>query len=186
MWTPGIRYAHRKGPVVAVMLAVSMTATLASAQIAGLRINATASMPVGLWRVTQFDVPLRRGEIVAVCPPDTSPIRLAVERGYIAAGQCPNGYEPLLKPIGAVSGDLVAVTASGVWVNGKLVPDTAQMDFDSVGRPLQRLTEGAYRVTPNEVWLLSNYDPRSFDSRYFGPVPAANVLGVAHPVWVLQ
>ena len=52
--------------------------------------------------------------------------------------------------------------------------------------PLQRLTDGAYRVTPNEVWLLSNYDPRSFDSRYFGPVPAANVLGVAHPVWVLR
>jgi conjugative transfer signal peptidase TraF len=158
---------------------------LGSAQITGLRINTTASMPVGLWRVAQLDATLHRGEVVTVCPPDTAPIRLAAERGYIATGYCSGAYEPLLKPIGATSGDLVTVAASGVRVNGEPVPDTAQIARDSVGRPLQPLPEGDYRVVPGEVWLLSNYDRRSFDSRYFGPVPTSNVLGVAHPVWVL-
>jgi hypothetical protein len=34
------------------------------------------------------------------------------------------------------------------------------------------------------VWLLSSYDPGSFDSRYFGPVPAANIRGQAIPVLI--
>ena len=46
------------------------------------------------------------------------------------------------------------------------------------------LSAGAYQVKPGEVWLLSGHDPRSFDSRYFGSVPAVNVQGVARPVWV--
>ena len=46
---------------------------------------------------------------------------------------------------------------------------------------------GAYPVAPKEVWLLSGHDPRSFDSRYFGPVPEAkSVQGIARPVWVLR
>jgi type IV secretory pathway protease TraF len=38
---------------------------------------------------------------------------------------------------------------------------------------------------PGQVWLLSGHDPRSFDSRYFGAIPTANVRGVARPLWVL-
>jgi type IV secretory pathway protease TraF len=41
-------------------------------------------------------------------------------------------------------------------------------------------------VPPGQVWLLSGHDSRSFDSRYFGPVPVANVQGVARPVWVAR
>jgi hypothetical protein len=29
---------------------------------------------------------------------------------------------------------------------------------------------GAYRVETATVWVISSYNPRSFDSRYFGPV----------------
>jgi len=159
---------------------------LASANIAGLRINSTASMPRGLWRVVQRDAPLQRGEIVTVCPPDTKPIRQGVTRGYIPAGDCPDGYEPLVKPIAAIAGDLVAVSAAGVTVNGQPVQGTAQLPRDGAGRPLRPFPAGIYRVVAGELWLLSGHDPRSFDSRYFGPVPAKNVQGVAHPVWVLR
>jgi conjugative transfer signal peptidase TraF len=176
---------HRRRALTACGVAGAlMMATLASANVAGLRINGTPSMPRGLWRVVAHDGPLQRGEVVTICPPDTKPIRLGAARGYIPAGSCPGGYEPLVKPIAATAGDRVAVSAAGVTVNGQPVRGTAQLTRDSAGRPLRPFPAGAYQVLPGEVWLLSGHDPRSFDSRYFGPVPAVDVLGVARPVWV--
>jgi conjugative transfer signal peptidase TraF len=153
---------------------------------AGLRVNASASMPWGLWRVAATEAPFERGEIVSVCPPDGAAIREAARRGYLPAGPCPGGYEPLVKPVAAIAGDLVKITAAGVAVNGEPMADTAQLGEDSAGRPLQPIPAGTYRVPAGAVWLLSGHDPRSFDSRYFGAVPAANIQGIARPVWVIQ
>jgi conjugative transfer signal peptidase TraF len=164
---------------------VLMMATLAVGEAAGLRINATASMPRGLWRV-QARESIARGAIVTFCPPDQADIREAAHRGYISRGGCPGGYEPLVKPVAAIAGDLVAVTLKGIAVDGKPVAGTEALAEDEAGRPLHSIPIGAYRVESGEVWLLSGHDPRSFDSRYFGPVPAANVTGVAHPLWVLR
>jgi conjugative transfer signal peptidase TraF len=159
-------------------------ATLASAGVAGLRINDTPSMPRGLWHVVTERAPLRDGDIVTVCPPDTPPIRLGAARGYIPPGPCPGGYQPLVKPIAATAGDCVVVSAAGVTVNGRPVPGTAPLGHDSAGRPLRPFAARRCTVPPEQVWILSGRDPRSFDSRYFGPVPAAAVQGVAQPVWV--
>lgn len=161
-------------------------AGLAGANTAGLRFNATPSMPVGFWQMVPNQAPLQRGETVVVCLPDTAPFRLGRERGYIPSGNCPGGSEPLVKPIAAVGGDLVAVSDTGVAVNGRPVSDTAQLTRDSAGRPLKPISAGAYPVARGELWLLSGHDPRSFDSRYFGPVPQANVQGVARPLMVLR
>ena len=161
-------------------------AVLAGARAAGLRLNDTPSMPVGLWRMVPDRAPLRRGEIVVVCLPDTALTRVGAARGYLPSGSCPGGSEPLIKPIAATAGDVVAVSAGGVSVNGQPVHDTAQLAADSAGRPLMAVSAGVHSVPQGEVWLLSGHDPRSFDSRYFGPVPEANVQGIARPVWVLQ
>src|SRR5262249_11111875 len=93
---------HRRRWAIAVSItSVLMMATLAVGEAAGLRINATASMPRGLWRV-QTGRPIERGEIVTVCPPDQADIREAAQRGYIPSGGCPGGYEPLVKPVAAI------------------------------------------------------------------------------------
>ena len=172
--------------LVTVATGAILVAGLAGADLAGLRLNVTPSMPVGLWRMVPDRAPLRRGEIVVVCLPDTAPARVGAARGYIPSGSCPSGSEPLFKPIAATAGDVVAVSAAGVAVNGQAVHDTAQLARDSAGRPLIAVAAGAYPVAPKEVWLLSGHDPRSFDSRYFGPVPEANVQGLALPIWVLR
>ena len=177
--------AHRRGVAAGGLMIVTL-ATLASADLVGLRINGTASMPQGLWQVGAPVVPFRRGEIVTLCPPETLPFRQAAARDYLPAGFCPGGLQPLVKPIAAIAGDLVTVSAAGVMVNGASVPGTASVAWDSAGRPLSPFPAGAYRVAPGALWLLSGHDPRSFDSRYFGPVPARNVQGVARPLWVLR
>jgi conjugative transfer signal peptidase TraF len=180
------RGPHRRILAAGGMVGALMMASLAGANVAGLRINSTPSMPRGLWRVVANDTALRHGEIVTICPPDTKVIRLGAARGYIPAGRCPGGYEPLVKPIAATADDEVAVSVAGVTVNGQPVPGTAQLVHDSAGRPLLPFPTGTYHVPPGQVWLLSGHDPRSFDSRYFGPVPVANVQGVARPVWVAR
>jgi conjugative transfer signal peptidase TraF len=143
-------------------------------------------MPQGLWQVRAADAPLQRGELVTVCLPDTAPIREAMARGYLPAGSCAGGYEPLVKPVAAVAGDQVTVTRGGITVDGRPVAYSVQLLRDSAGRPLRSVAPGLYPVMPGEVWLLSGHDPRSFDSRYFGPVPTASVQGMARPLWVFD
>jgi len=165
--------------------ATIMTA-LATAYVAGLRINATPSMPSGVWTIVSARTVPKRGDIVAVCLPHGAALRQARNRGYIAAGPCPDAAEPLVKPVGAVSGDVVTVSANGISVNTTPVTNTAALARDEAGRVLRPVPAGSYRVAPDDVWLLSGHDPRSFDSRYFGAVPIADVIGVARPLWVTR
>ncbi|MBV8401895.1 MAG: conjugative transfer signal peptidase TraF [Acetobacteraceae bacterium] len=165
---------------------VAALAGIASAGYAGFRVNTSPSMPVGIWRVAPASEPLERGDIVTVCLPDDDTTREAVSRGYISAGPCPGGYEPLIKPVAAVADDAVVVSRDGVSVNREPIPGTKQLAHDTAGRPLQPADQGWYRVKDDEVWVLSGHDPRSFDSRYFGPIPVSNVRGIARPVWVFE
>ena len=170
------RGPHRRILAASGMVGALMMASLVGANVAGLRINGTPSMPRGLWQVVANDTaaPARRNRHASARrTPNSSDL---ARRGAISrAGRCPGGYEPLVKPIAATAGDQVAVSAAGVTVNGLPVQGTAQLVHDSAGRPLPPFPAGTYRVPPGQVWLLSGHDPRSFDSRYFGPVPAANV-----------
>jgi conjugative transfer signal peptidase TraF len=178
--------SHRQRRVAFLSMAAVPLICIALAAPAGLRINMTASMPRGLWRVSPVRSPIARGAVISLCPPDSAVFRRAMHRGYITSGGCPGGYEPLLKPVAAISGDVVSVTAAGIAVNGILVANTAALAQDSAGRMLQPLPLGVYRVSPGDVWVLSGHDSRSFDSRYFGAVPAAKIAGVARPLWVIR
>jgi conjugative transfer signal peptidase TraF len=99
---------------------------------------------------------------------------------------CPDGGEPLLKPIVARAGDLVEVTVRGIHVNGRLIPNTQARHQDSAGRPLSPWSVGSYRVMPGTVWVASSYHPRSFDSRFFGPVHLSNINNRLRPLWTMQ
>jgi len=182
----GMPPVRRRALPIAMLLTGAMTmGAIAAAGADGVRINATASMPRGLWQV-QAGEPIERGEFVSICPPNRADIRQAARRGYIPVGGCPGDYEPLVKPVAALAGDLVTVTPAGIAVDGSPVANSRPLAKDEAGRTLHAFPVGSYRVPRGELWLLSGHDPRSFDSRYFGAVPAANVIGVARPLWVLR
>ncbi|ESQ97724.1 hypothetical protein F753_19270 [Stutzerimonas chloritidismutans AW-1] len=139
--------------------------------------NASDSVPVGwyhvdpLWR--QTDSPLV-GSIVLICLP--APLAVfAEQRGYLPAGI------PLLKRVGAVAPQEVCVTDGSVRIDG--VPVAVALHTDRMGRSL-RAWPGCRRLRPGELFLLSTTNPASFDSRYFGPIAASAVLGVAHSLWL--
>lgn len=143
--------------------------------------NSSDSVPVGWYRVDplhhrpgSLPRPLVVGSIVlTTLPPDTA--ALAALRGYLPARVL------LLKRVGAVAPQHVCVFDALVWIDGE--PVATVRPADRLGRPLPSWPQ-CRQLRPGELFLLSVTNPASFDSRYFGPVSASAVIGVAHPIWL--
>ena len=137
--------------------------------------NPTNSVPRGWYRVGRVDdaASLRVGSIVLAQLP-ASVAAFAGQRGYL-----PKGF-PILKRIGAVAPQSVCVREQVVQVDGAAVATVRTHDGEQ--RPLQAWQQCRALAT-GEIFLLSNTNPASFDSRYFGPIAASAVLGIARPMW---
>jgi conjugative transfer signal peptidase TraF len=154
-----------------VVPAVIVTAGICAIfPIGGLRVNASSSLPIGLYRTTSDT----GAKLVEFCPAEPF-ASLSARRGYRKKGNCPDGAEPLLKPIVAVPGDLVENSRQGVAVNGKLLLNSGVRPSDTKSRLLTHWPFGKYRVDTGTVWVISSFNARSFDSRYFGPVPISSI-----------
>jgi conjugative transfer signal peptidase TraF len=141
-------------------------------------------MPRGVYLVLAPRTP-DRGVISAVCLPQDLAC-FGRQRGYLGgSGPCPCHTKPVVKTVLALAGDLVALDDRGLTVNGAFVPNSAPLARDSAGRGLPRIARGTYRVPASHLWLFGSADRRSWDSRYYGPVPAANVVGSLKPVLTL-
>jgi conjugative transfer signal peptidase TraF len=163
-----------------VMAAAGLGLLLLISWFCRLRITLTDSAAAaGVYRVV--DAPPRRGALVAACLP-TDIARQGLARGYLQKGDCPAGAEPVAKVIGALAGDELQIAPGFVAVNGVKFPNSSTAARDSAGRRLRHVPSGAYRVDAGEVWLFGFNNVRSWDARYFGPVPTANVRGVLKPV----
>lgn len=143
--------------------------------------NPSDSVPVGWYRVDpssnrtdSLPRPLSVGSIVLV-PLPAEAATLAAQRGYLPT------RVPLLKRVGAIAPQEVCIAGSSVRIDG--VPSAAVLRVDRLGRPLPSWRQ-CRRLRPGELFLLSRTNPASFDSRYFGPVSASAVIGVARPVWL--
>lgn len=151
---------------------------------AGYRFNVSPSEPMGVWKEVPAGT-IKRGDMVSVCvPPDAPEISIAKSRNYILPGSCPGNLAPLVKSVAAVAGDTVTISTTGVLVNGAFVSHTGPATRDSAGRPLQPVPYGIYTVPAGAIFLLSEYSPKSFDSRYFGFVPASGIRNGIKPVLV--
>ena len=169
------RYATAKR--IAIVCVGSVVAIAQLCDSLGLRINTSPSLPVGLY-VTTADP---NASLVEFCPVEPY-AQLAIVRGYRSAGNCRDGAAPLLKPVVGKSGDVVDVSQAGIVVNGKRIPNTAPVGADTRGRQLPPWPSGRYFVKPGEVWVASSFNRRSFDSRYFGPVPTIAIRDRLRPL----
>jgi conjugative transfer signal peptidase TraF len=145
---------------------------------AGLRFNGTHSFPLGFYFASHKHAGI--GDLVFVATPDLPVFAMAKERGYLDVAYSPTPH--ILKKLVAVSGDRVTITAAGVDVNGIRLVNSAPMNRDGAGRPLVPYPLKDYDLLPGEVLLMSDYNPASFDSRYFGPVRAMEIEAVVKPL----
>ena len=146
--------------------------------LSGLRINSSPSLPVGLYVTTGEG----RANLAEFCPAEPFG-DLAIARGYRESGNCSDGAAPLLKPVVARPADVVELSGDGIAVNGRLLQNTAPLSTDTKGRPLSHWQFGRQVVQPGTVWVASSFNPRSFDSRYFGPIQIGAIRHYLQPLF---
>jgi conjugative transfer signal peptidase TraF len=134
--------------------------------------NASASVPIGFYDLAPPHH-LRVGDLVAVMP-EKSLADFMVGRGYIGRGV------PLLKHIAALPGQEVCRTGNAVTVDA--VPFGDALDRDRRGRPLP-VWQGCRRIADGYIFLMNPSVPDSLDGRYFGPLPARDLIGKATPLY---
>jgi conjugative transfer signal peptidase TraF len=136
----------------------------------GLRFNHSESVAPGFYWVV--DKQPEKGDFVSFCPAQNTITQMA--------------YERLLKHVVGVTGDTVAILDHGVTINQTLQPDSTALPFDGIGRPLKSYSKNRLILKPNELWVMSNRSPLSFDSRYFGPIHQNQVSDVVRPLLTWQ
>jgi len=134
--------------------------------------NASASAPIGFWRIHP-GARVHTGDMVLATTP-ASVRQLAARRHYLPANV------PLLKRIAARDGDEVCAFGYAVFVNGRWIADRRAADRQ--GRPLPWWT-GCKRLRDGRTFLLMDA-PESFDGRYFGPISETAIIGKAVPLWL--
>jgi conjugative transfer signal peptidase TraF len=137
--------------------------------------NPSDSVAVGWYRVDPREPGASAPQVgsFVLVPLPAAAAALAARRGYLPRGV------PLLKPVAAVAPERVCVTGGRVHIDG--VPVATVLRTDGRERPLPSW-QSCRRLRPGELFLLSTTNSASFDSRYFGPVSASAVIGIAHPV----
>jgi conjugative transfer signal peptidase TraF len=159
---------------------ISVGATLQALTVrGGLIVNTSSSVSVGFYRASPPPARLTRGALVLSCAlPEI--LASGVRAGFVDAGLCPGGGAPLIKYAVGVGGDSISEDASGVRVDGQLLAHS---------RPL-RTPDGRVhwkhlrmRLGADVIWLYGSH-PLSWDSRYFGAVPAGSVRAQLAPLWI--
>lgn len=153
------------------LLGMGLTATIVFPPRPILVWNASASAPIGLYRISPVHR-ARAGDMVIARPPGRYR-SFAARRHYLPANV------PLVKRIAAASGDIVCASGHEIIVNERRVAE--RRPRDGKGR-LMPWWSGCVTLRPGSLFLLMD-DPASFDGRYFGPTEPRDVLGQARPIW---
>ncbi|EJL6404662.1 conjugative transfer signal peptidase TraF [Vibrio parahaemolyticus] len=146
--------------------------------LTGIRYNHGGAYPAGFYQLQFQKTPYARGDLVLFCPPTHPAMTFALNKGYALSGKCPGGWAPAIQKIAALSGDRIAFEGDVISINGLTYPQIQRYYEEDLPR-LASLT-----LRKEEYFMLSDHLPmQSFDSRYYGPVHARQILGHVRPLW---
>jgi conjugative transfer signal peptidase TraF len=146
----------------------------------GYRVNRSESLPFFIYKITPLaqNEEIRSGDCVVIDLSKVSNpvIERGMERGYVVE----MFHQPMLKRIGAVPGDTVALEDNSITVNGETTPLHIASQ-DSYGGELSAWPT-PITLSFGQYWLDSNPE-RGFDSRYFGPIDRSAFTHTAKPLF---
>ena len=157
------------------LCALSCLVSFSVHHIFGIIINYTASLPKGLYRLHPLPPDIERNMLIALAVPEHVQ-SMVYGRGWLLKGSL------LLKPVAAVAGDRFRITDEGLSINKRYVGPV--YSYDTQGLPLPVLRT-SYILKEGQVFLASPY-PRSFDSRYFGPVDKKDIIAEVTPLFTFS
>lgn len=159
-----------------MLAACCLPASLALAGLAAPQplflINTSPSEPVGLYIRAAGEPTV--GRLAAFRPPQGG-------RAYAQAYLPEIGAGGILKTLVAGPGSQICAEQDLFRINGRLMGPIHRRD--SAGRLLPHW-EGCLTLGRGQYAAFSNRIPNSFDSRYYGPVNQADVIGAFEPLWV--
>jgi signal peptidase I len=112
-----------------------------------------------------------------------SPHWNAYSRGDVVVLQPPQGWAaektPFIKRVIGVGGDTIEVKDGKVYVNGTVL-DEPYLFADADGTRQATMSDEPQWVVPaDDIFVMGDHRQQSADSRLFGPIPVASVLGRA-------
>lgn len=146
--------------------------TMAAPPMPRLLWNASASAPIGLYRVSPGST-VGVGDMVIAWPP-ASVRAIAAARRYLPRGV------PLVKRVAAGPGDRICAAGSSIVIDGRAVASRRAMDRHS--RPLPWWS-GCRTLRDHQYLLLMADVADSFDGRYFGITNGSEIIGRARLLW---
>ncbi len=159
---------RRAGPCLCIAVGAAIAFGAAADFRPRLVWNASASVPVGFYRILGGEP--RRGDLVLIRLPPAA-VQLAAERGWLPE------QVPALKRVHGLAGDRVCWCGQDILVNGEMVARTRLADGNDRPMPRQR---GCVPLSRDQLFLLNTH-PKSFDGRYFGVSARRDIMGRAVP-----
>lgn len=171
-----MRTRHRRRGMVPVILAWAVLPCAACAALAAIvpqpsvLWNRSASEPTGFYVRTAASP--ATGRIIAFHAPASAFPYADNRLGYLHR-------IPVLKQIAAGEGDVVCTQGGALSINGRWRAPVLSHDTRGELLPQWR---GCRALGRGEFFVFSDRITNSFDSRYYGPVRTAEIVGVFEPV----
>lgn len=148
----------------------------------GYQVNVTASYPMGIYKIYEDSKNINRNDMILFCPPDNDTFKMAKKVGYLRSGFCPGNYIKMMKKVSGLPGDKININKF-VYVNSKKLINSDLYKKDSQDNILPELKEN-FILEDDQYFLMSDYDKKSFDSRYFGPINKKQLIGKMKPIFI--
>ncbi len=140
----------------------------------GFRINMTPSLPKGIYQLIKTDPKkYKKGDLVIFDLPKDAKKRGRAQNGW--------GFRPFLKNVMGVPGDIIEIKKETVHINGIALKNGKILKQDRRGRELKSC--GDITLSGNQFFVMALYNPKSYDSRYFGPIDKNMIKGKAEAIF---
>lgn len=163
---------------IVVGLIVGLIFLISPLFLFNLRINTTPSYPYGLYKVIN-NATIEKGIFVNFCAPDKKDIQLK-ELKKSNDGICLNGTTPLLKKVVAIEGDKITVANEKIYVNG-----IEQVNSKIFVKKVKFFAK-SQTIKKGEIFVMSDFNPMSYDSRYFGAINTNKVIEIVSPLYTFN